>query len=492
MSTSRGISGRLMDIGPVRRHSLIAFLSSIGVTVIGFFTTVYIAHNAGPTALGGFFLLMAYVGIIGLFTDGGTGGAALQRISEGESQNEFFSAHAALRGVLLAGTLTILIAVRPLFVDLNESGLFPWLLAALVITTVAGIISTGVYGGGKVGILQIADLANNIVRVVVQVIAVYLGYSVGGLAAGFIAGIIAGLLINFQVLSMKIVAFGRRHIRGLLNFSGWAFITGLTGALLGYADTILIGYFLSNSEIGMYRTSFQLATIALFVMFALRTALYPKIASWMKEGDIGSVETALARAITYSLALAIPAACGAWVLGSSLLYYLYGASFAAAGPALSLLFLVELVTVFLSLETMCIGALDMPRSVFLVTAIGAASTILLDILLIPFSGITGAASALLLGSVIFAVAAHYVLKKRIKVRIEKKPVLSIIIASFVMAFCVSAYQYILPITNVYLIGGAVITGMVVYSFLLVRLDRGLRDEIRNLITGIGLPWPERL
>jgi len=204
------------------------------------------------------------------------------------------------------------------------------------------------------------------------------------------------------------------------------------------------------------------------------------------------VETALARAITYSLALAIPAACGAWVLGSSLLYYLYGASFAAAGPALSLLFLVEIVTVFLSLETMCIGALDMPKSVFLVTAIGAASTILLDILLIPVSGITGAASALLLGSVIFAISAHYVLKKRIKVRIEKKPVSSIIFASFVMAFCVSAYQYFLPITNVYLIGGAVITGMVVYSFLLVRLDRGLRDEIRDLITGIGLPWPERL
>ncbi len=489
MSTSRGLSDRLMDIGPVRRHSLIAFISSIGVTVIGFFATIYIAHNAGAAALGGFFLLLAYVGVIGLFTDGGISGAALQRISEGDSQGEYFSAHAAIRCILLAATLTVLIAIRPVFVDLNQSGLFLWLLAALVVSTAAGIISTGVYGSGKVGILQIADLANNIIRVIVQVIAVYLGYSVGGLAAGFIAGIIAGLLINQHALSMKIVRFGYRNILGLLAFSGWAFITALTGALLGSADTILVGYFLSNSEIGMYRTAFQLATIALFVMVALRTALYPKIASWMKGGETASIETALARAITYSLALAVPAACGAWVIGSSLLYYLYGSPFVAAGPALSLLFMVEIVTVFLSLETMCLGALNLPKSVFVVTAIGAGSTILLDILLIPVFGITGAALALLIGTGIFAIAAHMILRKRIKVSIEKKPVASVIVSSVVMAFCVIAFQYFLPLTNAFLIAGAVVSGMAIYSLLLVRLDRGIRDEVRDLVTEIGLPWP---
>jgi len=292
-----------------------------------------------------------------------------------------------------------------------------------------------------------------------------------------------------HVFSMKIVRFGRQHLDSLLTFSGWAFITGLTGALMGYADTILVGYFLSNYEVGMYRTSFQLATIALFVMSALRTALYPKIASWMKEGETGSIENALARAITYSLALAIPAACGAWVIGSSLLYYLYGASFVAAGPALSLLFMVEIVTVFLSLETMCLGALNMPKSVFLITAIGAASTILIDILLIPIFGITGAALALLLGTTIFAIAAHLVLTKRIKVRIEKKPVLSIIISSIVMAVCVYAYQYFIPGTNVFFIAGAVVAGMLIYSLLLLRLDMEIRDEVRDMVTGIGLPWP---
>jgi O-antigen/teichoic acid export membrane protein len=489
MSPVRGLPGRLMDIGPVRRHSLIAFTSSIGVTIIGFFATIYIAHSAGAPALGAFFLLLAYVGIIGLFTDGGISGAALQRISQGEEQGMYFSAHAVVRTLLLVATLTLLVAARPLFIDLNQSGLFLWLLAALVVSTVAGIVSIGVYGSGKVGILQVADLLNNIIRVIIQIIAVYLGYSAGGLAAGFVAGIIAGLLINIRYFSMNLVKFGCRHIRSLLTFSGWAFVTGLTGAMMGYADTILVGYFLSNSDVGLYRTAFQLATMALFTMLALRTALYPKIASWMKDGNTVSVETALSRAITYSLALAVPAACGAWVLGSQLLYYLYGAPFAAAGPALTILFMVEIITVFLSLETMCISALDMPKQVFRVTATGAIATILFDIVLIPAFGITGAAMALLLGTGIFAIAAHSVLKKRIRVGIEGKPVLSILFSSIIMAICVLIYQYILPITNVFLIAGAVFTGMVAYFLLLMRLDKGIRDEVREMVTGVGFPWP---
>jgi O-antigen/teichoic acid export membrane protein len=109
--------------------------------------------------------------------------------------------------------------------------------------------------------------------------------------------------------------------------------------------------------------------------------------------------------------------------------------------------------------------------------------------LIPRYGITGAALALLLGTGIFALAAHIVLKKRIQVRIEKKPVASIIVSSLVMAVCVSGYQYVIPETNVFIIAGAVVTGMLIYSFLLMRLDRGIRDEVRDLVAGIGLPWP---
>ena len=488
VSFARGLYRRLIDIGPVRRQSLMVFGSSIGVAVIGFFATIYIAHTAGAAALGGLFLLLAYIGIIGLFTDGGISGAATQRISEGAEQDEFFSAHAVIRTILLAVTISVLFVIRPVFVDLNAAGLFLWMVIAIIVSAVAGIVSAGVYGSGKVGIIQIADFLNNLVRVLVQVVTVYLGYSLAGLAGGVVAGVTTGLLVNLKFLNLHGTRFDRNHIRSLLAFSGWSFVTGLTATLMAYADTILIGYFLSNTEVGLYRTAFQLTLLALFSMTALRTSLYPKVASWWKQGDVFSVETSLAKAFSFSLALAVPAAAGAWILGGPLLYYLYGSPFAAAGTAMAILFAVQIVVVVLTLETMYLSALNRPGAVFRDTAIGAVVTVILDILLIPLYGINGAAISLFIGTLCYSVAAHISLAGLIKVTTEPWTIVAIAGASTIMALTVTVYRFFIPLTNVFLTAGAVLLGMVIYACLLLGFDKNIRDEARDLARGIGLPW----
>jgi O-antigen/teichoic acid export membrane protein len=477
-----------MEIGPVRRHSLIVFASSIGVTAIGFFATIYIAHAAGAAALGGLFLLLAYTGIIGIFTDGGISGAATQRISEGTEQNEYFSAHAVVRTILLVATISLLFVMRPFFVDLNQAGLFLWMVLILIISFVAGVVSTGVYGSGKVGILQVADFINNLVRVLIQVLAVSLGYSLAGLAGGVACGLIAGLLVNLKFLKLHRARFGMNHIRSLLAFSGYSFVTGLTATLMGSSDTILIGYFLSNTDVGLYRTAFQLTTMALFSMLALRTSLYPNVVSWWKKGDRSSVEQSLSKSFSFSLALAVPAAAGAWVLGGPLLYFLYGSPFTAAGTAMAILFAVQIIVVFLTLETMCLSALNLPGAVFLGTAIGTATTIALDILLIPLYGINGAAVSLLIGSLFCLLAAHRSLTRLIRVTVEFRTIISIIGASVIMVSAVSVYRFFIPLASVYLTIGAVLVGMVVYAGFLLGFDNNIREEVRDLVRGIGIPW----
>ncbi|HTY15632.1 MAG TPA: polysaccharide biosynthesis C-terminal domain-containing protein [Methanoregulaceae archaeon] len=477
-----------MEIGPVRRQSLIVFGSSIGVTVIGFFATIYIAHVAGAAALGGLYLLLAYTGIIGLFTDGGVGSAAVQRISEGTEQDGYFSAHAAIRTVLLVVTVTLLFAARPLFVDLDQAGLFPWMIVILVVSAASGIVSTGVYASGKVGILQVADFLNNLVRILVQVLAVSMGYSVAGLAGGIAAGLAAGLVVNIKFLHLHLTRFERPHIRGLFAFSGYSFVIGLTATLMGYADTILIGYFLSNTEVGLYRTAFQLTSLALFSMIAIRTSLYPKVALWWKGGERALIGTSLSKSFSFSLALAVPAATGAWVLGGPLLYFLYGSPFAVAGTAMAILFAVQIIVVFLTLETMCLLALDQPGPVFWCTVIGAVTTIALDFLLIPAYGIEGAALSLLFGTLFSSIAVHRRLAALIRVAVEARTILSIVGAAAIMACSVAVYRFLVPLTTVFLTIGAVAVGMIVYTVLLLGFDRTIREEVRELAHGVGIPW----
>ena len=487
-----GYLARIMRIDPVQRQSLISLGSTIGLTAIGFLSTMYFAHTVGPSILGAYFLFVAYFSVFNLIGDGGFGGAAVKRISEGEDQNAYFTAFLLLRVMLMAVSVGFLLVARPYLTDLTSSGVFPWLVLALVVSTFTNIASNSVYGRGMVGVNQISSLIDNLTRIVVQVVAIILGYGVAGLAGGFVAGLLVSGIFNFRFLDLSPAPFGRSHISSLFAFSFWTFLSASGYLVFSYADTIMIGHFMTETDVGIYRVALQLTSIATFVTIALHTTLYPKISYWGKRDDLSSVEGALARAFTYSLLLAVPVLVGGWILGERLLYFFYGASFATGAGALAILLLVQVASVFMFLQTMCLNALDRPKDSFRVTAVAVAANIGLNLFLIPAYGIVGASAATLVTMVLNAALANRALSRSIRVRIEPRAVGNIVFAALAMAAVVVGYSYIIPLTNVFIVLGAVALGGLIYILLLLRIDRGIHDELKDLAGKLGLPWPSSL
>ncbi|MDI6720412.1 MAG: flippase, partial [Methanomicrobiales archaeon] len=480
---------RVMGLGAVQRQSLITLASTIALTIIGFVATFYFAHVLGPSILGAYFLFLAYLGIFDLIGDGGFGGAAVKRISEGKDQSAFFTAYVFLRVLLIAGSVLLLLALQDRFVDLQESGMFFWLIAALIVGIFSSSIGRGIYGTGKVGVYQVSNLLGNVIKVLVQILAVFLGYGLAGLAGGFIAGVIVGGAINFRFLDLRLARFDLGHLKSLFSFSFWSFLAASGTLVYTYSDTILIGYFLGNADVGIYRTAFQLTSIATFTTIALQTVLFPKISGWGTDGNLRIVETAMARSFSYALILAIPVAVGGWLLGDRLLFYLYGEPFVTGAPALAVLLAVQIVNVFMYLLTSSISALDQPRESFKVTAAAATANILINIALIPLVGIVGAAIATLATMLLNAALAYRVLSRLIRVRLERRPVLNICIAALVMAAAVGILRFIVPPDSVVTLFLTVLLGGVVYTLVLLRLDRAFLEDFREIVVQLGIPWP---
>lgn len=475
-----------MSLEPIRRQSLISFANIIGFTVLGYIATMYFAHVLGPAILGSYYLFLSYYSIFSLVGDGGFGGAATKRISEGRDQNAFFSAFIVLRILLLAVSVTILIAISPFLVDFASSGLLPWLVLALIIGTLAGFISTGVYGTGKVGVSQTSELLNNTVRIIVQIVATYLGYAAAGLAGGFVAGVFAGILINFHYLPLRLARFGPGHLKSLFSFSFWIFLTSSGFAVFATADTILIGYFLTNADVGIYRIGSQLATVALLACMAINTVLFPTLSRWAAEGNRPGVSSALSRALSFSLVLAVPVIVGGMILSDRLLNFLYGASFVPGTVAFIILLLVQLAILGVTLQTTCLNALDFPKLSFIATGIAALLNIVLNIALIPVFGIAGAAFATLLSIGLNAVIVFYFLSRHIPVRLERWPVVSIVVSGFVMGGVVLVFRLITGIPSLLSLVFAVLIGAAVYFLILFRLDRSLWKEFRDLLHTFGI------
>jgi O-antigen/teichoic acid export membrane protein len=478
-----------MKIGSIQRHSVISLVSTIALTAIGFFSTIYFAHVLGPAPLGAYFLLLAYYGIFNLIGDGGFGGAAVKRISEGEEPDEYFSAFVFIRVLLLAVSVTALLCAEPYLKDINAAGIFLWILIALIVSVFASSTGTGVYGAGKVGIFQISNFLEVLVRFIIQVSAVFIGFNVAGLAGGFVGGLIAGGVANFHYLDLKLVRFRLSHLKNLSSFSFWIFLTSSGSVIFSYADTILIGFFLSNAEIGIYRTAFQLTSVATFTTLALHSVLYPKISNWGAQGQVTEIENSLARAFSYSLLLAIPTCVGGWVLGEKLLYFLYGASFVEGNSALFFLLLVQIVNVFMYLSTMTLAALNRPKDAFWITVIASVANILLNFILIPVLGITGAAVATLIAMSLNALGALILLSRVIPLKIENNPVKNMLFAAGLMGIFLLLVRFLVSLNHVLVVLATVIMGALIYIFVLFRLDRGIHDEIKNLCINLGISWP---
>lgn len=479
----------LMGIPVIQRQSMITLFSKLGLTFVGFLATMYFAHVLGPAILGAYFLFLAYLGIFNLIGDGGFGGAAVKRISEGKEQNEYFSAYVILRILFVIILVISLFATQTVFKDLQSSGLFLWLILSLIIGTIFGIVSNGVYGSGKVGIFQLSGLINNVVKVIFQVLAVILGYEVAGLAGGVIVGLIVGTAICLKYLDLKLISFHWKHVLNLTTFSFWIFLTSSGLLVFTYADTIIVGYFLSNSDVGVYRVAFQLSTAATFIALSLQNVLYPKMSEWSSTNRYLLVERALSRSITYSLLLAIPVCFGGWLLGERLLYYLYGAPFAEARDVLLILLIVQVVMVFMYLQTMSLNALNQPKASFRATAIAVIINIGLNFVLIPLIGISGAALATLVSMTINSFFAYTALSKQISVQLEYRCVLNILIAATIMAIFVFIYQVFIPLETALYALGTVVFGAIIYSVILLKIDRGIHDDIMELTKQLGLPWP---
>ncbi len=483
---------RIMSLSAIQRQSTLSLFFTVLITLIGFFSTMLFSHILGKDLMGVYYLFVAYYGIFNMIGDGGFGQAAVKRISEGKEQNEYLTAYACLRGLLIVVSTVILLTLSPLFIDLQEYNIVLCIILTIAAAAFGNTITMGVYGLGHVGVKNVGVGIGELARIIVQIGTVLLGYSVYGLIGGYIAGIIVSGILCIKYFTFRPAKFGFRHIKSLFAYGFWIFLISTGSLAFSYTDTIFIGYFMTNGDVGVYRTAFQFTSAAAFITAAIAPTLTPKISRWSKDNEWEKIVYPVSRGITFGLILAVPVLFGGIFLADKLLYYFYGADFAAGAAACCILFAVQIVSVFTTFLGTALSASDHAKQSFYATATAAVVNIILNCILIPILGINGAAISTLISYSLNAVLIAYFLRRYISIRIEKRPIFHIIISAAVMGIFVFIYTLFVPLDNVILTLIPVAVGAFIYFFLLFKIDRGIRDEIAGMVKTFGIPWPKWL
>lgn len=171
-----------------------------------------------------------------------------------------------------------------------------------------------------------------------------------------------------------------------------SFIAGMQ-VINGQTDIVMLGFFTTAEEVGIYRIAAHGAQLVAFTLGAINMVISPHIAHLYAVGDHKRLQQMLTWSARVILASALPVALAFVLFGESILGFLYGPDFTVGYWALVILCMGQLTNAAMGSVAFILNMTGHERDS--AWGIGAAASVnaLLNLALIPPLGIEGAAIA---------------------------------------------------------------------------------------------------
>jgi stage V sporulation protein B len=485
------------------KGSAIVFIMYLVGGVIGYATRLYLAHTLTVAEFGLFYAIISFAGFLTVFRDPGLSSAMTKYIAEFNAKKDMVSVKSTLL-IVIALELLLAIAVTAIVIVFSgylatsyfktseaimplEIIMFSYIVSAFV------IIQFLFQGIGKIKYYSIVEPVRNVSTFLFILLFIYLG--VTGVALGYLMGAIILVVIMF-ILAVKSFPFfsiksniSRGLTKKIVSFGAPIFLTGVSGTILGNIDTIVITFFLSTSEVGFYQAAFSTSQLLWVLSGTATVVLFPMVAELWAKNDRATLSKIIGLLIKFSFILVIPAVLVFAAFPEVIIRMLFGSEFLPAAVPLQILALSSLFYPIFAITTNSIVGIGKPGINMKIVALTATLNLILNIILVPYIGITGAATATAMSYLIGTIIALRYLRANVKFKVFPVDMLKAFIGG-VITFVVIIIVKTLLDTNpwIELIASATI-GLVVYATIIV-MSRAVKREEIDLIAGSGIALPK--
>jgi O-antigen/teichoic acid export membrane protein len=252
--------------------------------------------------------------------------------------------------------------------------------------------------------VPIALITERFVTAAAGIAALLLGAGVVPVAAVFLGGALLAFVLALRLLVRHVVRprlrLESRYWWPLMRAAAPIGLAGVAGVVLFRVDTVMLAAFKSDDAVGNYGAAYRLFESTLFLSWAVGAAAYPVYSRRSGEPLAGVYE----RTLKLLVALVLPFAVGAAVLGDRVIGILYGDDFDTAGRALQLLSPAIVFYAVAYLAGYLLVSQDRPVVLTAVYVAVAAENILANLVLIPAYSLNGAAAGTSISEALAAVA----------------------------------------------------------------------------------------
>jgi O-antigen/teichoic acid export membrane protein len=384
-------------------NAFLAFSSEIIVKLSSTVLFILIARLIGPNEAGVFNLAVTYLVIIFALSDWGLQELLIREVAPRRNESaRYFTNYLTMRLLLSAVSYALLLLLLRFSLPHTDYA-----------TTVIRILTLAIFPEAVFSLCRALFIAHEQFLIPTLAAAFNSGFKLSAglwlLLQGGDAAAMAWAMPVGSALSLLIyLPLVRRLVQNTpqvgpaslalqfsleqLRFTPGFIVIGIFLTLDFQLDTLLISFFLSESDLGWYGAA-QTITLAFWMMpLAIRNAIYPLMARYVHH-EPEKLMLLYHRANRYLLMGSLPIAAGIALLARPVIILVFGESFSPAGPALQVM-IWAVVFAFLNVPNARLMLVYNRQShAGLMTGASMLINLGLNLYLIPLYGIVGAAFA---------------------------------------------------------------------------------------------------
>jgi len=387
------------------------FVGAISGRIFGFFTRIILARFLGADFYGLLNLGLAGYSITTVFASLGIGSGVVRYISYFKGKEE----RSKIKGVIISA-LKINIPIALLFsalLYLCSDWLSIHVFHNVILSPILKIfsvaipfsVSAGIFTSAMIGFqdlrykVYVHDMSENAVRLILIAILLFLGFGIFGAVWGWVIAVMFTPFLAFFFLEkrffpiLKIKSEAVPMGKELLSFSWPLLLVGFLGLILEWTDTLMLGYFTTSSEVGIYNTALPTARILQTIPSIFAVIFMPVISELYAIRKFDEIKRVYSAVTKWILSLAIPIFMLFALFPSSVIRLIFGVGYTAGSSVLVILSLGYMFSSLFGLTAPMLEAYGRTRAIMSCTFFGAMINIILNWCLIPIYGINGAALA---------------------------------------------------------------------------------------------------
>ncbi len=208
------------------------------------------------------------------------------------------------------------------------------------------------------------------------------------------------LLLIYLFPANKLSRFCQSKKENFYSLAGRALFFGLPliavsfeGRLTGYSGTLILTYFRSLSEVGIYNVIQPTTIFLLFLGRAITSIAFPVASELSALEDQKKLKEGVRLLQKYLFTFVLPLVCPVITFSGEIITFIFGAEYASGTVAMQILLIGTLFCLMGMIHHNIISAIGHPKKVAYLLFWGALSGVLLNFVLVPPLGIMGAALA---------------------------------------------------------------------------------------------------